>query len=261
MRALVFTFFMFSTFLGYCESVEITRSKIVNVTEKATSRAYPLYIKTPRSYSSKTNKVYPVIYLTDAPYAFQLVSAVTRPSMNSGLLEEAIIVGISYEEGSRGSSSRVRDYTPSNASEWKMETGNAENYLNFVRSEVFPYIEKHFRVDASNRTFAGHSLGGLLGAYTLFKHPDMFNNYILGSPSVWFNDNEILASTTATPTRETKVYLSVGSLEQPYFGEPQDMVAGARRLAKKIGEDRSEKVVLKFQVIEGLDIRQHSQQL
>ncbi len=71
-------------------------------------------------------------------------------------------------------------------------------------------LRKNFRASSLNRTFAGHSLGGLPGAYALFRHPDMFDNYILGSPPVWYNDIEILQSATIKPSQKVKVYLSVG---------------------------------------------------
>ncbi len=34
------------------------------------ARVYPLFIQMPASYTSQTNKIYPVIYLTDAHYSF-----------------------------------------------------------------------------------------------------------------------------------------------------------------------------------------------
>ena len=121
----------------------IPRSEIVELTEPATNRVYPLFIKTPRSYRSSPNKHYPVIYLTDAYYSFQIASGATRFPMNSGIMEEAIIVTISYSKGSRGSSSRIRDYTPVKAPSWKMETGNAAAHAEFIREVVFPHIDKN----------------------------------------------------------------------------------------------------------------------
>ncbi len=92
-------YFIFLSTSVYCKSVEIPRSETVSLIEKSTSRVYPLFIKTPRSYSPNTDKTYPVIYLTDAPYAFQLASWATRFPMNSGAMKKAIIVGISYSKG------------------------------------------------------------------------------------------------------------------------------------------------------------------
>ena len=98
--------------------------------------------------------------------------------MNSGKMQEAIIVGISYSKGSRGPASRVRDYTHSEDLSWKFPTGQAAEHTQFIEKVVFSYIEENYRVN-EQRTFVGNSLGGLLGAHILFTNPHLFNNYIL----------------------------------------------------------------------------------
>lgn len=183
------------------EPVEIPRSIQVELTDPATKRIYPIYIKVPRSYASNPDKVYPVIYLTDGLYSFQIASGSTRFPMNSGAMDEAILVGISYSKGSKGASSRIRDYTPSEAKDWKLRTGKAAEHAQFIRETVFPYVAQQYRVDPEQRTYAGNSLGGLFGAYLLFKHPDMFDSYILGSPSVWFDNHKLLSTTMAITSR------------------------------------------------------------
>lgn len=77
---------------------QIPRSSVVEVTDQNTKLKYSLSIKLPRSYSNKPNSTYPVIYLLDAPYAFQLASGATRFPMNSGKMDEAILVGIGYSQ-------------------------------------------------------------------------------------------------------------------------------------------------------------------
>tara|TARA_R110000751_G_scaffold98096_4_gene190900 strand:- start:60486 stop:61226 length:741 start_codon:yes stop_codon:yes gene_type:complete len=223
----------------------------VELTEPSTERVYSLFIKTPRSYESNKVKKYPVIYLMDALYSFQIASGATRFPMNSGAMKEAIIVGVSYSKGSKGASSRIRDYTPSKAASWKLQTGNAEGHAKFIREVVFPHLEANYRVSSTERTFVGNSLGGLFGAYILFKQSDMFSSYILGSPSVWFNNYDVLAINIRKSNFPIKVYLSVGSLEQPEFGEGEDMVTGAKKLAEKITAQSGENTILKFSVIDG----------
>ena len=97
----------------------------------------------------------------------------------------------------------------------------------------------------------GHSLGGLFGAYILFNYPDMFSSYIIGSPSVWFANNDILHSPVMKPRLPTKVYVSVGSLEQPKYGEKQHMVAGAQKLIEKMTAECGKNTTIKFRIIEG----------
>jgi len=230
---------------------ELPRSSVIELQEKSSGRIYPLFIQLPQSYTSQADKKYPVIYLTDAPYSFPLVSGATRFPMNSGLMQHAIIVAVSYEKGSVGPGSRIRDFTPTVAKDWKQQTGNAQGHLAFLRDTVMPFIEKNYRANKTDRTFVGHSLGALFGAYVLFSEPELFSGYILGSPSVWFDDDVILAAPALKPKRKIKVYLSVGEYETPAYGEGQDMVAAAHKLQQKIQSLGSSSVELHFSVVAG----------
>ncbi|WNC68805.1 alpha/beta hydrolase-fold protein [Thalassotalea nanhaiensis] len=215
-------------------SFEIPRSSITNIKDPDSGRVYPLFIKLPRSYSYNSEKSYPVIYLTDALYSFQIVSGATRFPMNTGKMQEAIIVGISYSKGSGGHASRVRDYTHIEDRSWKYQTGKAKEHISFIEKSVFSFIEKNYRVNES-RTFVGNSLGGLLGAYILFTKPDMFNNYILGSPSVWFKDHDILKIKTKPNVNKHKVFIAVGANETLELDSPKyDMVEGSKKLELKL---------------------------
>lgn len=227
------------------------RSSIIELEESATGRIYPIYVQLPRSYSTSPSKQYPVIFTTDAPYSFPTLVGATRIPMYTGVMEEAIIVSVAYSTDSRGVQSRVRDYTPVKADSWKMETGNANTHIEFFKTDIFPFIESKYRTDTNSRIFIGHSLGGLLGAYILFEYPDTFSSYILSSPSVWFNDNHLLQMTPKKTTSETKVYLSVGALETPEFGERENMVKGSNMLAEKISKQSDDNVQMKYVVVEG----------
>lgn len=232
-------------------SFEIPRSSIINIKDPDSDRIYPLFIKLPRSYKNKNEKSYPVIYLTDALYSFQIVSGATRFPMNTGKMQEAIIVGISYSKGSGGHASRVRDYTHIEDSSWKFQTGKAKEHSSFIEKSVFSYIEHNYRVTDS-RTFVGNSLGGLLGAYILFTKPHMFNNYLLGSPSVWFKDNDILKIKTEPNVNKHKVFIAVGANETIGFDSPKhDMVKGAKDLELKISGDLFPNTKVKLLTIQG----------
>ncbi|MDO6567050.1 alpha/beta hydrolase-fold protein [Alteromonas sp. 1_MG-2023] len=228
----------------------IPRSTVVELQDKNTDLTYPIFIKLPKSYRANTTASYPVIYLLDGSYAFQVVSGATRFPMNSGAMEQAIIVAISYSKGSKGAASRVRDYTPYLAEDWKLETGKAALHADFINNTVFTYISNNYRVEGMPRTIVGNSLGGLFSAYVLFSRPSMFNNYIIGSPSVWFHDNAILSEAIVPAKTAVNVYLSVGALERPEYGERQDMVEGAQKLAQKITQQSEQQINLKFKLID-----------
>lgn len=235
--AIFCVFFCFYCGQGQAEQAtpfQIPRSNVVNIEDPDSGRTYPLFIKLPRSYAKAKDKSYPVIFLTDPWYSFQIVSGATRFPMNSGKMQEAIIVGISYSKGSKGPESRIRDYTHVRDASWRSVTGGAAQHAKFIEKSVFTYIEQDYRTNGS-RTYVGNSLGGLFGAYMLFKHPHMFDNYIIGSPSVWFKDNDILTLKLTKNSNKHRVFIAVGAEEIPaYTGGTKDMVKGAEDLHAKI---------------------------
>jgi len=233
------------------QAFEIPRSLVVKLTDQQSKLSYPIFIKLPRSYSLNKDKTYPVVYLLDGPYAFQLASGATRFPMNSGKMDEAILVTIGYSQGSKGASSRIRDYTPSKANDWQLETGKAAQHIAFITDVVFEHMSANYLVKPNQRTLVGNSLGGLFAAHVLFTQPGLFSSYIIGSPSVWFDDEVILSQPITAPKQLVKVYISVGSKETPKFGEGQNMVAGASKLAAKIRQGDSKNIQLLVNLIDG----------
>ena len=66
---------------------------------------------------------------------------------------------------------------------------------------------------------------------------------------MWFDNESILSQPITKATRDVRVYLSVGSKETPEFGEGQDMVTGANKLADKIRQSNVE--LVQFSIIDG----------
>ena len=231
-------------------SFTIPRSEVMEITDPKSGRVYPIFVKLPQSYKRNESKTYSVIYLTDAPYAFQIVSGATRFPMNTGKMHEAIIVGIAYSKGSRGPSSRVRDFTHAQDSSWKLTTGQASEHRDFIEKTIFPFIEKKYRTKPM-RTYVGNSLGGLFGAYILMTKPNMFDNYVIGSPSVWFKNNDILSLTPKTSEKQHKVFIAVGALESPEYNTTiHDMVEGANQLKSKLSKQHFPNTKVKYLAIE-----------
>ena len=200
--------------LVYAEKpFEIPRSTVVEIKDTESGRTYPVFIKLPRSYERDSERQYPVVYMTDAYFSFEITSGAIFLPNNNGVMEEVILVAVSYAQGENGRQSRIRDYTPIKAKKWEFETGGSVTHANFIRNAVFPYIEKQYRASPENRAFMGHSLGGLFAAHMLLTQPDMFANYVIGSPSAWFEEEYILSLKPVPSDQPKRVYISVGALE------------------------------------------------
>ncbi|MGR6871474.1 alpha/beta hydrolase [Pseudomonas sp. HK3] len=235
---------------------EISNSEIVTIESTILNRKYDLYIKVPRDYFEEKNqsKQYPVLYLNDGPHTFKVAAGVTHfPSM-----DKSIVVGISFAHGENGQNSRVRDFTPVVDKSWKKYvTGGATEYLAFIEREVFPFVEKNYRIDVHNRILSGHSLGGSFGAWVLLTKPSLFSRYILTSPSLWFKNDYIFdlenEFSKTNNSLNAKIFVATGALEVPENGMRNDMVDGHVRFIKRLRSRHYQGLYISDEIVEGTD--------
>lgn len=192
---------------------------------------YVLYISLPRNYTT-SQEVYPVIFTLDADYSFALAHNIIEHFVERDNLPEMIVVGIAYEGASQEMNKyrkhRSRDYTPTYTleggygPEFQKYSGGGEKFRTFIISELIPFMESNYRVEPDNRTFVGHSYGGLFGTYVLLTRPDLFQKYILVSPSLWYDDKMMLkmaGALTNPKSLAARVFFGMGSYEnQPWRG-------------------------------------------
>ena len=231
-------------------------------------RDYEVWVSLPESYQ-RNNRTYPVMFVTDANYAFPVIRSITRRVGQHGEnLEDYILVGLSYAKGETPELSRDRDYTPSaNLSvKGKKDSqgkpivyGQSEAYRQFLIKEVFPLIAQHYRADMQRKIFVGHSYGSLLGIHIMLTSPDLFTHYILGSPSLWFDHYSILdeerAYAKTNKNLPAKVYLLVGGLETPQTNKSNDenMVQDTLRFQKTLLAHRYPSLAVHSTVIQDED--------
>ncbi|MGN6539238.1 MAG: alpha/beta hydrolase-fold protein [Ginsengibacter sp.] len=218
-KVLLITFAMFLSELMIGQSTEVTipGSQTKTFTSSIVSgQEYVLQISLPGSYN-KTNQKYPVVYLMDSQWDFPLLTALYGQQYYDGFVPEMIIVGITWGGSHPNPDSlRARDYTPSNEKSL-LQSGGADKFLSVVKNEVFPLVQKNYRVDENDKTLIGCSLGGLFTMYTLFTHPEMFNRYVAASPAFTWDKNilykyeEQYHANKSNPS--AKLFMCVGGVE------------------------------------------------
>jgi predicted alpha/beta superfamily hydrolase len=169
-----------------------------------------LNIYLPNSYEYDASKKYPVIYLLDGSKDEDFIHIAGLVQFGSvswiNMLPETIVVGISNID-------RKRDFTyPSNNKQDNDElptSGGSENFISFIEKELQPFIKTNYRI-TETKTIIGQSLGGLLATEVLFKNPELFNNYIIVSPSLWWDDESLLKMTPQPYHDEKHVFIAVG---------------------------------------------------
>lgn len=201
---------------------EITGSQVWDVPDPVSDRQYQVFVQLPPSYDGPDRR-YPVLYVTDADYAFPIIRQVARRvNLEGPVVEEFILVGLSYAHGDVGAESRNRDYTPTANGPRRAATmvhGGGGAYQAYLKTQVLPFVEGRFRADPARRILLGHSYGGLLGAQIMFTDPTLFHGYVLGSPSFWYDRRHVMRMEAeyARAHRDlpAEVFMYIGDFERP----------------------------------------------
>jgi predicted alpha/beta superfamily hydrolase len=231
-------------------------TQVWTVPDPVSGRDYEVFVSLPASYETNPDRRYPVLYVTDADYAFPIIRQIARRvNLEGPVIEEFILVGLSYSRGDSATASRNRDYTPTPngpARARSMVHGQGPAYQAYLKAHAIPFIEDRFRADPARRVLLGHSYGGLLGAQILFTDPDLFQAYVLGSPSFWFDARHIMAmeANYARAHRDlpADVFMYIGGYEVP---GPD----GRNASVDMVGDVRTMEQVLKSRGYPNLQVR------
>jgi predicted alpha/beta superfamily hydrolase len=181
---------------------EVVHSSILNEDRN-------VYIFLPDGYSRSQNR-YPVLYMLysvapDYHYYTGVVAGLSRIRIIPNMITVAFDLG----DGKR-------DLTPTQSPDYGSSSGGADQFLQYIKMELIPYIEKRFRT-APQRLFWSHSIGGLFGLYALLKEPDVFHSVLVSSPFFVYDRGEryIIKNTkTFLQNREGQknfLYICVGN--------------------------------------------------
>lgn len=244
---------------------EMLGTQVWDVPDPVSGREYQVFVHLPPSYDQEAGRRYPVLYVTDADYAFPILRQISRRvNLDGPMIEEFILIGLSYSAGDSGTVSRNRDYTPTvngPSSASSMIHGRGPAYQAYLKSEVLPFVEGRFRADPARRVLLGHSYGGLLGAQILFTEPTLFQGYVLGSPSFWFDRRHMMEVEQAYARTHTdlpaEVFMYVGGYEGPGAGERYstgaDMVGDMRAMERALKSQDYSSLRVRSVVLEGED--------
>ena len=189
---------------------DFTIGKSIQIESTILNEIRELNIYLPLSYSVDNSKNYPVIYLLDGSKDedFIHISGIVQFGSFSwiNMIPESIVVGI-------GNVDRKRDFTyPSNNILDQKEfptSGQSEKFISFLENELQLFIDSNYRT-TSIKTIIGQSLGGLLATKILFENPELFDNYIIVSPSLWWNDEKLLDEQPISYDSNKSIYIAVG---------------------------------------------------
>src|SRR5687768_11640665 len=181
---------------------------------KVLAETRTILVRTPASYAAGT-RAYPVLYMTDGDRQIGHTAAVVDFLAREGRIPEVIIVGINNTD-------RTRDLTPTKVEAMGAEgqrfptptSGGADRFLDFIATEVIPYVEKNYRTQPY-RVLAGHSFGGLFAMHTFLTRPALFNGVIAVTPTLTWDNRYIYRRATewvkSKSDRPATLVISVGN--------------------------------------------------
>ena len=116
------------------------------INSQAVGEERTILVQVPANYD-RTDARYPVVYMLDA-HAPQnaMIAGLVEQQAWGGVMPEVIVVGIQ-------NTTRTRDMTPTPSD--RQGAGGAAKFLQFIETEVIPFVEKNYRTDPY-RVLAGH---------------------------------------------------------------------------------------------------------
>lgn len=192
----------------------LTIGEIRTVKSKILNEDRTLNIYLPQGFDQ--TKSYPIIYLLDGSINEDFIHVLGLVQFFNQMyaMPETIVVGIANVD-------RKRDFTyHTDLKDLQKDyptTGHSDKFIYFLEKELKPYVESQFKT--TDTYLFGQSLGGLLATEILLKKPEMFNNYFIISPSLWWDDESLLKQAkellSKSPDTKKFVYISIGKGEHP----------------------------------------------
>jgi predicted alpha/beta superfamily hydrolase len=184
-----------STLLLQAPAAQLPGTHQQDLRDPASDRIWRVWVQRPAGPAPAGG--HPVLYVLDGNAAFALAAQLARNDAQRppGLRRDAaIVVGMGHPgDAAFHPAERQRDYTPPPPGvRATAQAGGADLLLDFIARELQPRIAQAFPVDARRQTLAGHSFGGLCVLHALFTRSAQFTRYAAISPSVWWNQGQVL---------------------------------------------------------------------
>jgi len=228
--SILFLTFFFSLSISHAQNDEVSPKLQSSILETIHSDIvdydYNIFVSLPLNYSPE-EKTYPVLYYLDAWTKTDALNAAAKSQIYGKQIEPVILVGISYDSSFEGRSSiRTRDYVPALQSTDTLH--RADNFLQFIKTELIPYIDGKYATKVNDRGLLGFSYGGLFCTWILKQEPELFQKMGITSPSLWyeeralFEDEELLNN--IKNAENLNLLVACGSLEG------NDMISNSKQL-------------------------------
>jgi predicted alpha/beta superfamily hydrolase len=238
---------------GVTTEVLIPNTRRIDFVSKVNGHRYSIRVALP--FQPVPAKGYPVFYVLDGDFFFASATEIVRGSAN--VPQGAVVVGICYPDDppwvqnvrarrgpfaaqfdddlpARGAQDLERNYDltlpvsdkdlaaqslPGSHKSKSEDVGGVDEFLKTIETDVKPRVAALTHIDSANQVLFGDSHGGLAALHALFVEPNAFRTFVIGSPTIWWNNKAVLAdeakfaAAVSAGRASPRVLVTMGGLE------------------------------------------------
>ena len=242
-----------ATVKGARANMEVLETQ--RVRGSAFSYDHAVTVALPASYRAQPERSYPVLWVLDDPLMTRMAVSSVDLLVLGNMMPEVIVIGVGSpaEDGLAGVGRRIVEFSPPGkgfaapglAAERMAQVApfpeyphRADDFLAFLIDELRPQLAERYRFSGEH-VLHGHSLGGMLGGYSLFARPGAFDKMILGSPAMANVDDAVFKAEEAYAAEHdslpVELYVGAGGAEpDEWFLSVGAILSGTTRFVERL---------------------------
>ncbi|MEZ5680262.1 MAG: alpha/beta hydrolase-fold protein [Erythrobacter sp.] len=205
------------------------------ITSKILGGERKITVRLPAEYTAEPERKFPVVYVLDGgpEQDFAHIAGIAQSREMNFSFEPFILVGIQSTDRRHWLTPPAADPAPYEEALGAKPGGSGE-YRRFLRDELNPLVEASFRTDGHDAVL-GESLAALFIVETLFEEPNLFDDYIAISPSLWWEQmkygREAASYLARIPAGKRRLYLTTANEGDWHREGMERLIAALRRSA------------------------------
>jgi len=258
--SLLVIFIFFSCQSSTKDNTQNSKDKIVigercSLTSTILNEDRDVFVSLPLNYERNTHN-YPVIIVMDAEYLFEITNSIVKIKTSRNEMPESIIVGIPNNTGKR--SDMALELTKNDGRKFFGDHGGkSKDYLEFFKKELFPFLEKNYRVNSSKAIIGmSPSFGPVLEAF--WNQPDLFSSYIILAAELSLKtvSNETVAQKILASLKDrlhTTTSIYIGKAGNDMKRRPKEEKDAFIKINQTLDSIKNPKIRYKVEILENED--------
>ncbi len=193
--------------------------RVFDIPEFLNGRAVLVYL--PPGYDESSDR-YPVLYMLDGQNVFDAETSFAGEwgvdESLENMIRNADMTPLMVVAIDNAGTDRIHEYTPWTDPDFDGRGelgGGGPAFVEAIVETLKPAIDAAFRTrpGPADTGFCGSSLGGLMSVFAAYARPDVFGRIGALSPSVWWNDQNLLTYIESRPRPDVWLWTDMGTAE------------------------------------------------